>query len=382
VSTINTKGPVIRLSDLPPLIATSDKLLHLDVLRFVASAGIVYTHSHGFFVAPVSRDAALEQTAGLTLLVDFFFVISGFVITYCYSDRVGGGRQIGRFLQRRVARLVPIHWLTLLISITVWWLVLKAGFHVANMPSFQTRSIAKTVFLLHGIIPGSPHELFFNSPSWSISSEMAMYLALPAFALLAAKWKPAPLIAALLALAGIWMYFFKAGQFSTYDITSIPPVIRALPSFLIGVGLYQQRNVLRRLPAARLILGVSLLVLISSMLAGYPKPLILALVYSTAIAAIASDMQGKNGILVRTLAPLGQLTYSIYMWHRLFILIFMNAIADKLLHGNKLSLMVFTLVCYAGILIWSYVSYQFIETPARRWIDKLSLFSEAPQFAE
>ena len=78
-------------------------------------------------------------------------------------------------------------------------------------------------------------------------------------------------------------------------------------------------------------------------------------------------------MFVKRLAPLGQLTYSIYMWHGLLILVLMNALGDKLLHGNPIALPILTFVCYAGILITSYLSFFYLETPARRWIDALPL---------
>ena len=41
------------------------------------------------------------------------------------------------------------------------------------------------------------------------------------------------------------------------------------------------------------------------------------------------------------------------MWHGLLILVFMNAIGDKLLHGNPITTPILTIICYAGILVTS-----------------------------
>jgi len=80
-------GKMSLIAKLPRLRPTSGELLHLDLMRFIASAGIVLHHSHEFLV-PVTKSPFLvrEQRAGMALFVDLFFLISGllsltFIIT-------------------------------------------------------------------------------------------------------------------------------------------------------------------------------------------------------------------------------------------------------------------------------------------------------------
>ncbi|MGZ7029869.1 MAG: acyltransferase family protein, partial [Terriglobales bacterium] len=89
---------------LPKLVAESDEMPHLDALRFFAAMGIVVFHFKGHL--PLGGAQASFTT--LRLLVDLFFVISGFVITYVYSS-LSTFRQYRRFLVKRVARLWPLH---------------------------------------------------------------------------------------------------------------------------------------------------------------------------------------------------------------------------------------------------------------------------------
>ena len=74
---------------------------------------------------------------------------------------------------------------------------------------------------------------------------------------------------------------------------------------------------------------------------------------------------------VDRLSPLGQLTYSIYIWHRLFILAFLNVVADKMFGGNDLVLVGMALVTFAAIAVVSYAGYFLIENPARRALNSL-----------
>ena len=112
------------------------------------------------------------------------------------------------------------------------------------------------------------------------------------------------------------------------------------------------------------------------MMSGVSQLITLLLVYTVAIAAVAADLtRCPVEATVQRFAPLGQLTYSIYMWHLLFISFLLNVIGDKFLHGNALFTAILVVVtCYICIFITSYLSFFFIETPARRWIDKKNLF--------
>lgn len=352
----------------PRLRAASDELLHVDIVRFVASAAIVFHHSHEFFYSAANRARVTDRTEGLALFVDLFFIMSGYVIAYVYAQKLGGQKDVWRFLQRRIGRLIPLHWLTLLLSILMWALLLRLG-QGKHAPSFSLGCIANTAFLLNGVAPCG--KFIFNGVTWSISAEMVMYALFPLVVLLARRFHHLPLALAGLLLAVLAAHSFSGSLLSTRGWTDLPPVARALPSFLLGVGVYYSGGKLSWLPRPALLLFASLLLLLVCMLTGAAGVLQLGLVYCVAICAIAADKRGTRSAMVRKLAPLGQLTFSIYMWHSLFIFLLLNAVADKFLHGATIPLIVLTAACYAGIMVWSYVSYFFIETPARRWVDGL-----------
>ncbi len=361
---------------LPRLRPTSGELLHLDLMRFIASAGIVFHHSHEFFV-PIDKSPFLvrEQRAGLALFVDLFFMISGYVIAHIYHNRMNSIAHCGTFLQRRVGRLVPLHWLTLLASIAMWSTFVML--HTATQtPSFRPECIAETAFLLHSFLSCATH---FNSPSWSISAEMVMYVAFPIVAIVGAKSARSLLGIGLTSLT--LMMTLAVSQHDWRWLGSswvdLPPVLRALPSFVIGAALFYNGGIVSKLPAPGYILAAATAGLIAAMISGVPQLVTLLIVYTVGIAAIAADLQGIPATMVRRLAPLGQLTYSIYMWHMILVLIFLNAFGSKLLHGHMFTAAIVASACYLCIFIISYLSFFFIETPARRWIDGIKLFKTA-----
>ena len=361
---------------LPRLRPASGELLHLDLMRFIAAAGIVFYHSQEFFV-PVTKNIfqVREEWAGLALFVDLFFVISGFVIAYIYHDRMNSLVGYGTFLQRRVGRLVPLHWLTLISSIAMWstFVLLDPS---TQTPSFRPECIAETAFLLHSFLPCGIH---FNSLSWSISAEMVMYAAFPIIGLIAARSTRLLLGTSLAALAGMMTvvvseHDWKVPGSSWIDLS---PVLRALPSFVLGAALFYNRGIVSRLPAPGSILAIAISGLIAAIVLGVSQLLTLLIVYVVAVAAVAADLAGNPSLAVRRLAPLGQLTYSIYMWHMILVLIFLNAFGSELLHGHVFTAAIVAGACYLCVFIVSYLSFFFIETPARRRIDAIKLFKPA-----
>lgn len=359
--------------NLPKLKATSGELLHLDLLRFIASVGIVFHHSLEFFVSPSIRaEFTFSRTGGLALFVDLFFMISGFVIAYVYTDSIQQKNGYRRFLQRRFSRIFPLHLLTFFAVFSLYGLLSFVGLPVNKSPSSDIGCIAQTIFLLHGIFPCG-NGIYFNGASWSISAELVMYLCFPLFASMARWHRWLPIALAVFVLVIIFFIQTKANNIIYFDWTNQSAPLRALPSFLLGIGVFNFRSSIARLPSSGTLFWVSVTALTFSMLKDAPTLLTLILVYLTVVITVAADAQGGTRF-VKRLAPLGQLTYSIYMWHGLIIMIIINGIGDKLLHASGGLMLALVIFCYMCIYMVSYISFFFIETPARRGIDRLKVF--------
>lgn len=344
----------------------SEEMLHLDLMRFVASVAVVFHHSFEF-VFPVAVRPTLPT--GLALFVDLFFVISGFVIAHVYQGKVGTLAGYGSFLQRRVARLVPLHLLTLFVLIAVWSAFSALGKPSNHEPSFEVRCIVESVLFLHAIIPCG-NGIVFHSATWSIGAEMVMYLIFPIFAWMAFRTKAGFIAATFLALLAAIMVdsMENAGPRSWIDLW---PPFRALPSFMFGITLFCLRDRIRKIPMPGLLLLISSVLMVAWMITDAPHIVGIAIVYFVVTVAVAADAQRVVSRSVKRLAPLGQLTYSIYMWHTVVILVVMNAFGDKLLHASAALMTILAVISYAIIFAVSYFSYFAIETPARRFIDNL-----------
>ena len=338
-------------------------MLHLDMLRFVASLGIVWHHSHEFLIPVAERSVATERSQALALFVDLFFAISGYVLGQVYSGRLTDRASYGRFLQRRIGRLVPLHWLTLVLSLAFWTMLAQTGITVTTAPDRSAKCIAQVALLLNALsVCGNGYVL--NGVTWSISTEMMLYVSFPLILVIMRRGWLLP-VGFVALVAGLVM---MTGQGERWD--NVYPVLRAIPSFFWGLVLFRWRTHLPVIRHSWPVVALTAVWLIL-MMTGVAQALVLFVVYALVALAVATDQRHDAPPAIWKCAALGQLTYGIYMWHSLFILVMLNAIGDKYLGLTGMNMIVLAAICYATILVWSYLSLRIFEAPARRWIDRL-----------
>lgn len=123
------------------------------------------------------------------LAVDFFFLLSGFVIWLSWGERLrrGGIGAVPGFLWRRLARIWPLHLFMLGCAVALALLLLALGKHDAVHQPFA--DLPLHILLLQNW--GFTDHLAWNDPSWSISTEWAAYLLFPLLAL-SLDWRRVP----------------------------------------------------------------------------------------------------------------------------------------------------------------------------------------------
>ena len=336
----------------PRLRPESENYLHLDLMRFIAATGIVILHWGANLVEGVDRD----RLHFLGLFVDLFFVISGFILAEIYETKL---KDLGfvAFLRARFARLGPLHYATLLYALVL--------FYGAGVGKGEGACLVPTLTFTHAW--GLCHGLGLNDASWSISAEMGCYLAFPLFLVAARKSPWLLLIGSALGLAALYaahpMGWTARDWFDwTWDLG----VVRALPSFGIGAALSGLRGQVIKLPFAPFVLWFLLAAwAVGGVMGVWPGHLAL-LIYPMVLAAIAADGQRKVAGWVAWLAPLGSLTYSLYMTHGLLGTAYKPVLRALHLHGLPRDVAILALFPVA--LAVAYVSLMFFERPARRWL--------------
>lgn len=151
------------------------QLKSLTGLRFLAALAVFIAHvpvlwpEYDFGKAPIGA-------AG----VSFFFVLSGFILAYVYLPRLEKSASnrfpFKEFYLRRVARIWPLHLMTLLIA-----LFAVLGWRVFQKQDYVLMKSFANVFLLQAWIPIHKWGYFLNGPAWSLSVEAFFYAVFPWF---------------------------------------------------------------------------------------------------------------------------------------------------------------------------------------------------------
>src|SRR5258708_30521415 len=133
----------------------AERFVQLDALRFFFAVIVVLVHTIGFKLTLIHGGFA----------VDFFFILSGFVLSHALICRPVPAAE---FAWARLARLYPLHLVTL-----AWLVCLLAGM-LANPPSHLLASLGLNLVLLQGA--WGLDAKAWNFPSWSISVEFLVNL--------------------------------------------------------------------------------------------------------------------------------------------------------------------------------------------------------------
>lgn len=349
-----------------PLSPESDAMLSFDALRFIAAAGIVIHHCNPFLYPAATRLVDGKTSWGLALLVDLFFLISGYVIAFAYGGRTETAQKIVGFLQKRVARLFPLHIITLIVFAIFYLAAAKLGMSIGTMPDISPSCFAKTALMLHAMIPCEGPKV--NGVSWSISAEMLMYALFPAlFWIVGKRWQTA-LIGCLLSLAAI---ILLSADHTPKQWTDMYAPIRALPSFVFGLCLFQLGRYLPAYPLGKgntphLILWAMVATMFICMSYGASATVDLIAIYAVCMMAVLVDHGPSTHWLLRATAGLGRLTYGIYMIHLLFVTALINVLASKMLNLSYWPMIGAIIITSLIVLIASIYVNIWIEIPLRK----------------
>ncbi|MBS0505490.1 MAG: acyltransferase [Proteobacteria bacterium] len=327
------------------------------------------------------------------IFVDFFFVLSGFVLAHAYFGRVGREVSVWRFLGLRLGRIYPLH-AAVLAAMVVLELVKLAmpglGAREAFGPGRTVPDLIASLLLLHS--SGFTRDLVWNVPSWSIAAEFWAYAAFALLVLTRRIW-PFALLAAVSVLT------LLAVNPDLYDATYDAGTIRCFYGFSLGVITWSLRGETDWRPSPMLaalaeLLFVAAVIGFATVVWGGPRTLAAPILFAGAVFVFADDA-GPVSRLLATRLPvlLGTLSYSIYMIHPLVQGRVMEAlarfglartgVADSVT-ATGLTADAITLVMLVLVIGVAALAYRWIEKPARDWSRRRlrapAVEAEAPTF--
>lgn len=213
----------------------------LDGWRGVCALLVALYHSH--FAGHLYGSQFLRNSH---LWVDFFFVLSGFVITHAYADRLATLGDFRAFLTKRFWRLWPLHVfvLALFVGLEIVKLgAVTAGFGADSPPFTGRTSLASFVtnaFLIQSL--GIHDDLTWNRPAWSISVEFYTYVLFAIFACLCAALPRKRLGAWWIGAACVTVWASSIVIFFSdrlMDVTYDLGLARCVYGFFVGVVAYR-----------------------------------------------------------------------------------------------------------------------------------------------
>lgn len=346
------------------------ELRALTSVRGIAAWWVVLFHlrlSMDWLPRPV-----LEVAARGYLAVDFFFLLSGFVIWWSSVDRIrqGGLAAVPAFLQRRVARIWPLHLALLGFAVALALLLWATGRPDPGL--FPLDQLPWNILLIQNW--GLSDELVWNVPAWSISCELAAYLAFPLLAL-AIDWRrvPTPVLLAVIAALFVLLHLLYAslGAWQLgHEITRIG-VWRCLIEFAAGsavAALWLRWRAQPLVPG--FIAAVAMLAAFTLWAAGVPETLAVPFAFAAGLLALAlSCGAARHPLEGRALHYLGEISYATYLCHFLLWFAFKLAFVR-----DALSVPAWQVALFAALtLAASALLYHGVERPAQRLVNRLRL---------
>jgi len=358
----------------------------LTGLRFFAALAVVLYH----FAGPVLRSGpgALNNVVSSGFVaVSFFYLLSGFVLAYSYTDLTGTLTSTRRsFWVARFARIYPAYLLAFLLAApyNVNW-TLRVNTFLTALSKLVTGS-ALVLTLQQAWTPWTAW--YWNFPAWSVSVEAFFYLAFPFLVSLCKSWQ----VRATLIGAGI-LWLISLGPPALFCLTNhaaqgngsrfqmaleFTPLLR-LPEFLIGVLLGRCYMLGLRLSSrvgSALTYTSVVAVLVCLALSPYiPRPLLATSLLAPLFAALIYGLAQGESLLARALSLpwlvcLGEASYAIYI-----LQIPVAYLLRRPPPYNSLLMLGFYL---AILFVIALLSWHFVELPLRRRIREFFQPAEQP----
>jgi peptidoglycan/LPS O-acetylase OafA/YrhL len=347
----------------------------LTGIRFYAAFFVFLSHVIVIPGMDVLGEGRLIFNAGV-VGVSFFFVLSGFILTYNYADVFRDGVSAvnyQRFVWDRWTKIYPLQFLTVLM-------VLPIQIFSPNLP-LDWRAVPVHLLLLQCWWPLTQPNFyhFLNVPSWSISCEWFFYILAPPAMFLALgrrrRWLPVLLVVAYAGGLGLILGHNHSDYSRLYFVSWFAP--SRFVEFLAGVFVARAFIVS---PGARStafavltqVLGLGLIVAGAIYRAQAPWPLWGGLLYVPGSALLTFGLAQGSGLFAAHLGRpwlerLGMASFSFYMVHAVVL----RAVKGVCLHfgWEVRSWTVFGLVVVAMFLLVqtiAFILYYFYEMPVQK----------------
>lgn len=341
-----------------------DHYLGLDFLRGIAAFAVILLHCRERFELPYLCPHGY-------LAVDFFFVLSGFVIARAYYTRLSTGNlTMAHFARIRAIRLMPLIFLATLAAAVIE--IGRPGITDQRVHLFDT---AQAFLFGSTLIPMLRPNVIFDSifplviPVWSLFFEA---IANGVFAIFA-KLRVWPAVVPAMAILTGMLFLYGIHVFGTVDFGAQRDTFwfafgRVGWSFTVGILLYRFREYAPRIPfdIPLALLGA---VLIMPLAAKPDDVFDLVCVFFLLPLIVWLASTAEFGVRGQRLAGWsGDLSYPLYALHFPFLRI--ATVASSRLHLGSVGHILVVACTSAATIGVAAMAYRFYDVPVRKWLSK------------
>jgi peptidoglycan/LPS O-acetylase OafA/YrhL len=300
--------------------------------------------------------------------VPFFFALSGFVLTWSFSE----GRSYSEFMVQRIARIFPVHLLCLALTLGLFLIFRRSVAGYIGTP-FGT---VLQIFLVHDFVPGHPEiRQAWDGVSWSLSAEFFFYLFAPLIIRRLLTMKNDALVNFAVGLYIVHLLVGvvakKANLDRVYDFMQYHP-IAYMPVFIYGIV---GALLMKRGAQVRATLLVKVLLFLPVVAYCYRLPdrdaiAMIAMVIPALVVFILDqarrDASGARSILTHgVLKKIGEISFSLYMVHAILLGVMQYAFTHLHVPYHPT---VYTLTFLIASLFAAYAMYELVELPAKNLV--------------
>lgn len=329
----------------------------LNAMRGVAALAVVLYHGKSLLgeVAPAGY-----------LAVDFFFLLSGFVVAHAYRDRLQAGLGVAAFARVRVIRFYPLYALGLGLGLLFNLLLTATGNSFALSPPLLAFVTAATLLFIPVPLALRDQNLFpLNVPSWSLFFELAVNMVYAATLRWQNRWS---LVATILLSAAVLMALTPADGLHDIGVnanTVLAGSARTLLSFAAGVLLRELRPGAPRTPLIVLLMATAACFLFLPAESSWTD-LLFVLFASPVLVWLGTGCTPPEP-LRRFAALLGAISFPIYAIHRP-VLMLAESLAKKVpASGATIGWLTVALLVVASALLARFYDPQARARLSRCW---------------
>ncbi len=357
-----------------PKIIKSIHFKSLDLLRAFAALSVITYH-----VIELSAWKTFPSEGFFSFFrygwigVDIFFVISGFVVAISYFNLSDRPSFMSLYIKRRLARIVPLHYLTMIVFITF-----IAPNIFLSTPLEFIKNLGSHLVFIHNIFPSTHGSI--NGVNWSLATEMQFYLLIFFLGGYIKKIRKTTLIFSTFLIAIFYRFLIAHSVTDDSNISLVFIKSTQLPGMLdeFGVGLlmaklyFENPEIFKTNITLNFLISIGLLAILYlffnhfyfSLYQNFYCHIFFRSLLSIFLFFFIFSLNGlflkfhENDFLSKLFNPfifLGKISYGLYLWHLPIILSL-----TKINSLNSVSIFFLTI----GLtILFSAISYFYFELP-------------------